>query len=759
MSYLAFEKFTPSQALSASFDSSLEPRLQEILRKYKKTIRVSFHQAIHIKDVYLVMLVGSADHILIELAKKFGFPRGFPILWVAGSRVQTFGFYPKFDNDDRQSPDDLNEFDNVTSLSFSKKWSGFLGQLIAFEIESKMYWTVTSKNSADHSSQYVADACRLLTPFVTKDLLDALIKNNFHICAEIISKNDQTHGCRVLKETPIITAIGKKPSSKNFVDFLDNIAQVEFCVQYGLPCDSSITVNNGKEFIQKLSANRDFMTDTKLEEMLVTSNVVITKGNITHREVLGDRLEGLVIKMGNNIKKYKFPNYTVLTMLLREVFVDFSFSSVLMNKAKSFVDHWCVTDIGREHWYKFALKAFVMRREFVSSDANVGDHIQIADSITGVEDAVELFNSSLSGNKCATVVICMGPLGSGKSSFAEALCDKDEDLVHIDGDILGLDMDTVMKLGKERNDYTIWKIIEALMHGKVPVVSTGGGVLFSQGKAMKFILSNKIQNTLNVPVRIILCLANNAENITELDKHYNPVNYNDLDAAEKAIIYRVKTGAWTIDPKYLTNKKISKEAALHNFAGVVAKKTSENSVFAKELIKQSDLIFGFPIINEANYGMHRELDMGMILSQIKKYDKIPSGKFSQIRLLMQVDNLCGVHITWKFSMKNDIVFSTEEFEKLSQNYNNEPGHIIELKSGTSLITFAVPEKPIHEDGSTHITINLGAHAAKETGTIVRAMNAGLDRVCLPTPKGDITYSFDTMKKTDCLIHCLGAFGI
>ena len=800
-SYLEFDQITPDDSLRSKFITETDDRLKTIFARYKRMVRLSFHQSINQKNVYLVMIVGINDTVLIQMANEYGFPRGFPVLWIPGHQMQTFGFYPKFANDEREMPDDLREFDNIVELNFFKKWSGFLGQLLAFEIGNKIYWTVTSKNSAIYTSPFVQDAKRLFEPYVTLGLIKTMVSRNLHLCAEIMSKNDQVHGARVLKETPIITAVGSgcyyhladqrrnSVHKDKFVEFLDNYKLVDFCVEYNLPCDSAVMINdptNAKIFIKELSIARDFMTDTKLTEMLANyqNSISVHKGTVNHSEILGNCLEGLVIKLKHSnesmtIKKYKFAPYTIRTMLLREVFNNFVFQHQLIDRAKRFVEHWCVSDLGKKFWYQAALQAFIFYNNYKSPDTTIGDHIHIADMVAMSGFMVDIENHFMQLLMSVTngiVVICLGPIGSGKTSVAVELCKTNPMLVSIDGDILDLDSETVSKLGAERNDYTRWKIIEALMQGKIPVVSTGGGVLFSTGKVQQFVLRNQIYRTLGLIVKIVVCIACKFNkiatcnqpaacvqgDITSLNKSFDvgPI-YNDLNTVEDAVIHRVKTGQWKMDSKFTSNKKLSYDKALDNFASTIAKYSSGNVKFASEIISQSDYVFGFPVITHKNYGLQRKLSYNEILSVMSPPKELYFGKFSQIRLLVQVNNMIR-HITYKFSQDNDIEFKLTDFAGLAQIYSSGQtnGKIIKLGNGKNSVELAIPDKSIHDDGSTHITINPGNHSPKEMAVIAKAIHDNYNKITVPTKdKKTVEYTLSATQATQCKIVVLSAYGV
>ena len=79
------------------------------------------------------------------------------------------------------------------------------------------------------------------------------------------------------------------------------------------------------------------------------------------------------------------------------------------------------------------------------------------------------------------VILVLGPVGYGKSSFAELLCRKNKKFHHVDGDDF-LPRNLVLNLRSRRNKFFWDHIIAAICRGEVPVVSTGGGALWCNGK-------------------------------------------------------------------------------------------------------------------------------------------------------------------------------------------------------------------------------------------------------------------------------------
>lgn len=788
-SYLHFEFVNVNDKLRQQFHTEATGLgLDKLLTTHKKALRIVFHKAIDTPDVYLVMVVGHHDQILIQLANSCSFPRGFPILWIPGTRMQYFGFYPKFENDDRQTPDDQTEFNNIQSIHFFKKWSGFLGQLMFFTINNQKYWTVTSKNSAGKDSPFIEDGKRLFEPFINQNLIDHMIDNNLHICAEVMSQRDQVHGSRVSKESPIITSIGKgcifnlqNPQQNiygtKFVEFLDHINLVKLCVKFGLPCDSAIIINNGAlDFIKKLSSRRDFMTDSELQNLIseCSTNITIHKGTVVHSDILGNCLEGLVLKIIHTngsvtVKKYKFPYYTIRTMLFRTQFQNFAFSQTLKREAKRFSEHWCVTDKGTNYWYNFGLQGFINKLTFKTPDSNIGDHIHIAESITLTKEMKEIeqeFNELAIKLSNGTIIICVGPIGSGKTSTMKSISSLDPtNYVPIDGDELGFTLDLVLKFGKERNDYSKWLVIKALMERKIPVISTGGGILFNTGKNLRFVLRDYIYSTLGILPKIILMLPidqNNQNNqITQLDNTYDPSKlYDDTGSVRKVVNRRISTKEWKIDPKFKN---------VDQFASFIAGKSKENYKFAMQLLNTADHIFGFPVISDKNYGIQTKLDYSSIINLINPINYNFSGKFGQIRVLTMIGSEIG-HITYEFSSNNDIEYSLEKFTTLSiicdslkDKSGKINGQVITLTSANkkNSLSVAFPNKSIHDDNCTHITVNPGSHAPKEMKSVVKAYKSGDKTITLPVnnSKNVVEYNFDSVVLSPCTIEILDVFGI
>ena len=140
-------------------------------------------------------------------------------------------------------------------MNFNFKYSGFLGQVIAFEINSIKYWSTCAKNST--ANAYSRDIYRLIKSSITPQLLDIMCENNIHFCGETMSKYDQIHGAEVKQEALVITLVSKGHWLKN-----SKIQNLENASTY----NASLHNNNRNHIIIKGSFNK-FIEPFNQEDM------------------------------------------------------------------------------------------------------------------------------------------------------------------------------------------------------------------------------------------------------------------------------------------------------------------------------------------------------------------------------------------------------------------------------------------------------------------------------------------------------------
>lgn len=781
-------------ALEVSFLKDFGPVWADIIKRNK--LRLSFFNC-NLPEVYLCMIIGPNDRVLMELAQKYQFPRGCPVLWRPdplshSGHIHTYGFFPKFDNDERQEADDLSTLENILEVSAFEKWSGFLGQLLTFSIvasdgRKQNYWTATSKNSADSASPFVQNAKRLFAPHLTPILVSELNDRTMHLCAEMISQNDQMHGAIVLKETAVITAVGQGiqrstpiPDASTLTTFLSPRDLVEFCHRHNLPCGSLVVVDNppdAQRFLKQLSEARDWMTASHYEQLVQKSGGKLYAGTIKHTNVLGEVLEGLVLRLslattGQMVKKYKFPRYTVRTMFLRpyisSIVTDGLSAAVAIDMIERFCDHWCVSAAGKDYWRNWAAQAILLlMANKIPKHPEVADHIITAELTDPAPEAFRtLYDmSKVADDNAGQVIIVVGPVGGGKSTVAQALSQVTNNALHIDGDILDLARGTVLRLSAERNDYTIFQIIKAFMQGKTPVISTGGGVLFensygSKNKEPTFILDSRLHRTLGIRPKIIVFVPES----TNLEKIYG-----DRDRVHQVVLQRLKTGEWLLPEKYPNPEA---------FAKFIGGLSEANLKFAKKLMEEADEVHTYPLVTEKNHDQVAK--MVFPLSPVVN-NRVRSARFNQVRYLVEITPVSDTsvimgHVTWQYDAVHAITLDMAQLNVLMTNpltIGDVPGFIVTIpeigstgtknkkKKEISGIQFAVPQIPIHEDCSTHITIDPGSHAPVCMKTAALAFLAKQTTVELPIRNSSNikTYDLQSASVEKCTLRFLSVFGI
>jgi shikimate kinase len=707
--------------------------------KNEKSIRSKFFicDTPNVELHYIIFIVGMNDSVLLKLGQSpCAFPRGFAIVWYPNNLLHIFGFLPKFQNDTRQIKYTEDEFDGYNSnISFFKKWSGFLGQLLVYKIEDKVCVSGSSKNSISNDSMYVVESRDLFRDFLNKKFIDKLIDEKLHICAEMMSLKDQTHGAQVLKPTPVITAICKgtvydiknntiddNNDKHKFVIPLPQNKVVELCNQFKLPVDSNISISGQisvNKFLTNLCENRDFMDDNKFEKLITDSkdsSYTIHKGTVTHKEILGNILEGLVLHLtgpkGTKIIKFKFPIYTCRTFFLRELIVkdpelhDYNIIPAL-NKWCKF---WCISDAGAEYWRNIMLIACdSIKNNKIKDDIDIGLHIRASDYALKHSDIL-VSNSTITYS--GTIIIITGPIGFGKTTLGNLIANTDNKYIHIDGDILGLTMNDVANLSLERATYTLWLIYKALMQNKIPIISTGGGVLF-HGKKDDFILPDNIYKIFGINVKIISILPNDIN-----------VSYNDEETLKDIIEIRNKNGYWNAESK----KIILASTKNIKFAKAI-KACSDYTIYFERQTQNS--VLNLDIIDKLNKN---------IISIDK--NKFNSGLFSQNRLLTLVQDIPKFkHITLKYSDKNDIELIAKT-KNINYKRNNQDGYIITHKTGFSLVVMKNMNNIRY-----HVTLNAGNFEPVLMGNIAEALNSGKSKIELLNKK-NILISIELNKLED-----------
>lgn len=792
--------------LEQEFKSELEAQevLSNILKQNINNININIHKAtdsVLYPDLYLIFLVGKNDRVLIKLGTQFNFPRGFPIIWRENHYIHLYGFYPKFDNDDINEIE-LPNLEQIKSLSFNFKYSGFLGQIIPFKYDDKVLYTVANKNSV---GLFFRQQFKNIINLNSK-LLTYLIDEHIHICGETMSTCDQTHGNIINKNAFLVTMIAKGvhiniidpsnnfPTDFNlrklnpFLEYLPIDTIYDLCTLYNLDIDNMYNIYNTGSNINNIFTdiynNRNKMDINKISEILKkhSSNIKVLHGNASHNEICGNVLEGLIIKISYNSGiqsktiKYKFPLYTVRTMLFRPIFGIFKidednlninsninnyidsidkiinykyegipedisqsfFKYIFRTKCNNFLKRWVLADQvpGYNFWCNVLSNIvknihmwFVEYKKLVN-DIIADDtknhlnlicgkyssipqfHIFLGETITLSEFETYDTNicreinieSKYDMNLKFPIIIILGPVGYGKSKLGQQFEITNNHLFeHIDGDILDLGTeDEVYKLSIERNDYTFWLIFKAILMKKIPVLSTGGGILISLAGEKLISILQKMLRLYNIELNIIILIPSENEKIMKYSHNIDDFLRHSLD------IYNVYNTNLPniINNRYphLDKKKYDEKSAMYKSINSLNKKNIQT--LCKKIVEDTPDIISiikYPGVtqgprtelNVINFPIDNIIDVIMDMTDLNLHFNLTEtpiiyGFFTQQRILVKYntpyDELTYYyhHITLKYDSEFSNIICEElkilEFYSLNISIKGTYYKIPELKS-------------------------------------------------------------------------------
>ena len=420
-----------------------------------------------------------------------------------------------------------------------------------------------------------------------------------------------------------------------------------------------------KRSVLWLLKDRDLLRDSGFEQFISErSGFVKTNGTVDHMTLVGDVLEGFVFHVitlegTKRTVKVKLPFYTWRTMFLRawlDIVIGKESDSVegkqfitkdCAFRIDAFVRRWCFTTDGKKLFQKLLKCAAVklqtqwpsiLSGNFGWAGGKVAGrvHVMIADTVEdlyfsdGGIDVIEkeaaefdgILDAVVSGNRGplddvlsietfpVTICICVGPVGAGKSTFMRRIFSSDPGKFEIvDGDmVVGRELpterdarDLTLKLSSERNPTTLSRVWEAVMRGKVPLVSSGGGpfVTFGRGKDAPRVckLKERVQQVFGVEANIVVILMRNskgelgtentilqsdkAESSALIDNLYNPKG----EYMENVFKNRSSTGEW--DAYNAERDKIS-------FIAARSKESSANAHSVLAIIDVADTVFTAP---------------------------------------------------------------------------------------------------------------------------------------------------------------------
>lgn len=463
------------------------------------------------QDAKMVALAKGFAKIEKETGLKFpfSFPRGFGILFNKDRITGVVPFYPKFNNDEENSFQEVVD-DKYNVGSFFVKYSGSLAKVLIWEDENgKICWTVMSKNSADSTAMsgdsaninYPQELAKVIAPYMTQERLQAIYATGVRsFCAEVMLECDQSHGYAV-KDGFIVTCAATE------THFLGSNELTKWCEDIGLPTDCPLHIEGTDKilaFVQELNKVRDVMTIDVLKAILTKFGLKYDLSK-HHAIVQSLVLEGFIITLRNAdskklVLKYKFAFYTAVTMFLREYFKTTrkGESFDVETKISGFLKRWVFDKSGEmQSLWSWILHQMVHEAETQSFKGPVAPWIQASEQVYAGVFAALAENGNDAAKVCkilgcpmleqqqrslieVTIALVLGPIGYGKSTFASYLAAL-YNAFHVDGDgnEAWLPKDLVLALKGERNAETVAAILAAIQVGKNVVFSTGGGAIWS----------------------------------------------------------------------------------------------------------------------------------------------------------------------------------------------------------------------------------------------------------------------------------------
>jgi hypothetical protein len=678
------KSYTGNQ-LCQSLAQHLQKEKQLLVHFWKESVDAEYTMAI---------IHGVNDALLEKLGRtSHHFPRGFVVIWEK-TQIQFFGFRPKFNNDTVAA---VEKSVNVSEV-FVDFWE--MEKLNAFCLQHQL--PTDSKWKVSRDFMQIIESHR---DEMTDELFDQLIAQEVlgtQVQGTITHRETQGNVLEglVLFSDKQEVEISKKFSGSLGILFGFKLASGRkvFTVnsKNSALSDSNMYASAFAEYISPL-LHPELCRDIIDQHLSICCEVLIPSD--PHGCVV-PRLAAIVTAIGNGstssnvlrctastqktMIKFKFPFYTMRTFGLRE-----SLKKPPEERAKHldmYTERWCFSPKGKA-WAKHVLHRAL---EIVENN----DYISAIDKAM-VPWAEFEFEKKVSKGVIAVVVV-VGPIGCGKSTWAQKLADSDpEHLEHLDGDDLGIKND-VVRCGMERNLLTMARVLELVFKGKVPIISCGGGQ-FEDIKASLFHAFPDFQ--------------------VQLDVHFPEQGEGIYDSFDtKSVVkHRLDTGIWTLPQ--------GKTAAI--FAQEIAVKSQKNKEHACKLLKQSDHVFVYA-------------------REIKSFPKFePNPVHDQIlvhqdRILVEVPDVPMLkHVTMFYSAQGEMrSLSSELFSPRSISGVYVTAFSPDKKH--TIVFVSVPEL----GQGMHVTISPGKHAPALMREAALAFQNEASHVII----SGIIYHFSVQKK-------------
>lgn len=397
--------------------------------------------------------------------------------------------------------------------------------------------------------------------------------------------------------------------------------QLAFARAHGLAVDSRVTVTGeaaAGRFMEALAKLRDDLTDARFEGLVASfaaeGHVLEVKGTVRHAEVLGDVLEGLIVTNDETGRRFKFKTmrYICRTLILRAFIlargVDRLMTPEFGVHFLPLVRQW--TRPSNHALWRSVLWGCALRmpaylsnpKEASDAFCARGGHLNAVDAVLAEHEAAGQVPLEAYARTMDTfafhhaLVLVLGPVGSGKSTWARRLVRAfpGRRLVHVDGDSLLGDTDGAITrcLGAERNPLTWSLVLEAWLRGQVPVVSCGGGQLCEVGsKRARSQIYRRHQGWFGASRNVAICTAivgwdnkgpapvASIEHGDELCESLIASQRSDADErVEEVVRRRLRLGEWHVEKRGQTEDV---------FVASIVRLSRDNHIFTEALVQDS----------------------------------------------------------------------------------------------------------------------------------------------------------------------------